>query len=261
MIKKLLTIAGSDSCGGAGIQADIKTFSALGTYGLSVITSVTAQNTVQITDIYNLPAQIVKSQLDAVFSDISINAVKIGMLPLCDTVEVVCEALNKYNPQIVVFDPVMASTSGTKLSEPNVVKKIIDILFSLCTVITPNISEAEMLADMKITSDNDIEKALYIIHDMGAKNVLIKGGHSEGAPIDTLLYDNEIYRFTGKRINTKNTHGTGCTLSSAIAVFLANGDKLNQAVNNAKGYITRAIENSYDIGKGHGSVNHFWKFK
>ncbi|MCH5186058.1 MAG: bifunctional hydroxymethylpyrimidine kinase/phosphomethylpyrimidine kinase, partial [Oscillospiraceae bacterium] len=212
MIKKILTIAGSDSSGGAGIQADIKTFSALGTYGLSVITAVTAQNTKEITDICNIPPESVKAQLDAVFSDIKINAVKIGMLPGCDTINVVCDALKKYSPPFVVFDPVAMSTSGTPLTDPDATDCVRSELLPLCSVVTPNIPEAEMLADMRILSEDDIEKALYSINRY-VKNVLIKGGHADGAPIDTLLYDNEIYRFTGKRVNTKNTHGTGCTLS------------------------------------------------
>lgn len=260
MVKKILTIAGSDSSGGAGIQADLKTFSALGTYGLSVVTSVTAQNTTGITDICNLPPKSVQAQLEAVFSDIKINAVKIGMLPSCDIVNVVCDTLEKYKPPFVVFDPVMVSSSGTPLVSKEVVYAIKEHLCKLCTVITPNIDEATILADMKINSEDDIEKALYAISENGAENVLIKGGHLDGAPIDTLLFSGEIYKITGKRINTKNTHGTGCTLSSAIAVFLANGDKLNHAVSNAKGYLTKALEHSYDIGEGAGAVNHFWKY-
>jgi len=260
MVKKILTIAGSDSSGGAGIQADIKTFSALGCYALSVITSVTAQNTQKITDIYNIPQSNVTAQIDAVFSDIHIDAVKIGMLPNNGTVNAVCNALEKYKPSFVVFDPVMVSTSGSPLVESDVLFTVRERLLKLCTVITPNIPEAAVLSGIAVNNSDDIEKALNIIHNAGAENVLIKGGHLEGAPIDTLLYNDEIFVFTGKRINTKNTHGTGCTLSSAIAVFLANGDKLNHAVSNAKTYLTKALENAFNIGEGAGSVNHFWKY-
>lgn len=260
MIKKVLTIAGSDSSGGAGIQADLKTISALGAYGMSVITAVTSQNTMGITDICRIPPDSIASQIEAVLSDIETDAVKIGMLTNAGSVHAVCGALEKYAVRNIVFDPVMVSTSGTALSDGDITGVIRGELLKLCTLVTPNIGEAEILAGMKITNDADIETALFAIHKTGAENVLIKGGHLQGEPVDTLLWNGDIYCFSGQRVSTKNSHGTGCTLSSAIAVFLAKGENLKDAVYHAKEYITKALEHSYDIGKGSGPVNHFWKY-
>lgn len=258
MIQKVLTIAGSDSSGGAGIQADIKTISALGGYALSVICAVTAQNTMGVFDVHDIPPEVVASQLDAVFTDIEIDAVKIGMVSNEQTAAVIAEKLEQYKPKIVVCDPVMVSTSGHELMRSDARETILSKLFPLATLVTPNIPEAELITGIKIEDEDSLERVIYKIADLGCKNVLVKGGHLEDEPIDTLLYDDEIYKFSSKRVHTKNTHGTGCTLSSAIALFLAKGNTLDMAVAKAKDYLTYALERSYIVGKGHGPVNHFW---
>lgn len=261
MTKKILTIAGSDSSGGAGIQADIKTISALGGYALSVICSVTAQNTKGVFAIHDIPPENVGSQLDAVFDDIHIDAVKIGMVSNAAIANVIADKLTTHAPKIVVCDPVMVSTSGCPLIKEDAKAVVIDRLFPLSTLITPNIPEAESITGIKIEDESSLEKALYILGDLGCENVLIKGGHLEDAPIDTLLCGEDIYKFSSKRVNTKNTHGTGCTLSSAIATFMAKGDNVDLAVAKAKDYLTYALERSYTVGQGHGPVNHFWNLE
>lgn len=258
MIKKILTIAGSDCSGGAGIQADIKTISALGCYAMSVICSVTAQNTRGVNAIHDVPADIVAAQIEAVFDDINVDAVKIGMVSNEDNINVISAGLLKYKPEIIVLDPVMVSTSGHELLEPSAQTALIKKLIPLATLVTPNLPEAEAISGMEIKTEDDIEKAILKIQSLGCKNVLIKGGHNGGEPIDTLLADDDIYKFAAKRVNTKNTHGTGCTLSSAIAACLAKNHDLRLAVAQAKEYLTCALESSYPIGHGHGPVNHFW---
>lgn len=261
MVKKVLTIAGSDSSGGAGIQADIKTISALGGYALSVICSVTAQNTKGVFGVYDMPPESVAAQLDAVFDDIEIDAVKIGMVSNAQTAEVVADKLLKYKPKIVICDPVMVSTSGCPLMQEDARDVIVKRLFPLATLVTPNIPEAEMITGIKIDDEDSLERVLYKIGDLGCSNVLIKGGHLEDEPIDTLLCGEDVYKFSSKRVHTKNTHGTGCTLSSAIATFMAKGDDVGLAVAKAKDYLTYALEKSYYVGHGHGPVNHFWNMK
>lgn len=258
MVKKILSIAGSDSSGGAGIQADIKTISALGGYAMSVICSITAQNTMGVNAVYDIPADMVKKQIDAVFEDITVDAVKIGMVSNIEIIDVIAERLNFYDPKVIVVDPVMISTSGYDLLKPDAKKALIDKLLPLATVLTPNIPEAEAISEIKIENDNDIEKALYKIQSMGAKNILIKGGHLKGEPIDTLLYGEDMYKFSTKRVHTNSTHGTGCTLSSAIATCLAQSHDLNLAIAKAKDYVTCALQEAYPVGKGHGPVNHFF---
>lgn len=258
MIKKILTIAGSDSSGGAGIQADIKTISALGCYAMSVICSVTAQNTCGVAAIHDVPPDIVSAQMDAVFSDIDVDAVKIGMVSNEDNIHAIAEGLSRYKPKIIVLDPVMVSTSGHKLLQTTAQSALMENLIPLATVVTPNLPEAEVLSGMEIKNEDDMEKSLYKIQSLGCENVLIKGGHNGGEPIDTLLAGDDIYKFSAKRVNTKNTHGTGCTLSSAIASCLAKTHDLRLAVAQAKDYLTYALENSYTVGHGHGPVNHFW---
>lgn len=258
-MKNILTIAGSDSCGGAGIQADIKTFCAHGTYAMSVITAVTAQNTCGVTDVQDIDSKIVEAQLDAIFTDICVDAVKIGMLSDSKIIHVVAEKLKLYKPKIIVLDPVMISKSGYKLLKQESVGLLISKLLPLVTVVTPNIPEAETICDMKISNEDNAIKALYMIYSMGAKNVLLKGGHLDGEPVDRLYDGNKIYSFNSERINKKNTHGTGCTLSSAIAANLALGYDIQKAVELAKMYVLSGIKNSIELGHGVGPINHFYE--
>lgn len=258
-MNNLLTIAGSDSCGGAGIQADIKTFSALGCYAMSVITAVTAQNTQGVKDILNLPVDMIKKQLDAIFTDIEVDAVKIGMVSEEEIIIAISEKLIEYNVKNIVLDPVMISKSGFHLLNEKAKDALVTKLIPLATLVTPNILEAEEIIGSKIETIDDMEDACKKIYDMGAKNVLVKGGHLKGDQATDVLYDGEeIHKFTKARINTKNTHGTGCTLSSAIAVYIAFEETIDMAVSHGKHYTTGAIAHSLDIGKGVGPTNHFW---
>jgi hydroxymethylpyrimidine/phosphomethylpyrimidine kinase len=263
-MKKVLTIAGSDSCGGAGIQADLKTFSANGVYGMSVITAVTAQNTQGVFAVQDIDPTMIRAQIDAIFSDIEVDAVKIGMVSQITTIEAICEKLQQYMPSIVVLDPVMISKSGYSLLNPEAKAALIKRLIPLATIITPNIPEAEeILKDVgsainAIVTVEDMEKAAKEIHKLGCKNVLLKGGHALGEAVDVLYDGQNIQHFASERIATKNTHGTGCTLSSAIAANLALGLSTKVAVAKAKDYITVAIQHSLNIGKGVGPTNHFY---
>lgn len=259
MIRKCLTIAGSDCSGGAGIQADLKTFSAHGVYGASVITSVVAENTSRVISVCNIPVPEIEKQIDAVFEDVEINAVKLGMLPTAEIIRAVAEKLKQYKPPFVVCDPVMVATSGDALSESGIDKAFIGYMFPIVDLITPNIPEAEALSGVKITSLDDMRKAAGILIEKGAKNVLVKGGHLTESAEDLLLGENGERVFTSRRVNSQNTHGTGCTLSSAVAANLALGNDLETAVRNAKTYVTEAIENSYTVGKGHSPVHHFYR--
>lgn len=257
-MKNLLTIAGSDTCGGAGIQADLKTFSALGTYGMSVITAVTVQNTQGVFGVQNIDAEIIGKQIDAIFDDIKVDALKIGMVSRIDTINIIADKLLQYKPKNAVLDPVMISKSGFSLLEKESKETLIKRLIPICYVVTPNIPEAEVITGLKINDIDSMEKASKIIYDMGARNVLIKGGHLENDATDLFFDGNSITKLNSSRINTKNTHGTGCTLSSAIAANLGNGLSVLDSVKNAKEYITIAIEHSLDIGKGVGPTNHFY---
>ena len=252
----VLTIAGSDCSGGAGIQADIKAISALGAYAASAITAITVQNTLGVTGIHPVPPAYVKGQIEAVMDDIRPKAVKIGMINDAEIVKVIAESILKYHPEYVVFDPVMVSTSGHSLLAPDCVQAVMEYLIPRAGVITPNIPEAEVLSGMEITSKVEMVKAAEYISKKHCRNILIKGGHFAQDADDLLFSEGEIFWFAGKRIETKNTHGTGCTLSSAIASNLAKGDSLNKAVERAKGYITRAIESGLEIGHGNGPVDH-----
>lgn len=257
-----MTIAGSDSGGGAGIQADLKTFSALGVYGTSVITAVTAQNTKGVNAIHALDDKMVEAQADSVFSDIAIDAVKIGMLHSPQIILAVKKILEKYKPRYVVLDPVMIATSGDPLIEESCNDLIIRELFPLATVITPNTDEASYLTDMIIDSVADMELAGRKLIQLGANAVLMKGGHLEGNMMQDLLLipEKDVITYRTTKIDTRNTHGTGCTLSSAITAHLAKGYSLEQAVSLSKSYITSAIANGSDVyvGEGHGPVNHFF---
>jgi len=270
--KKVLTIAGSDSGGGAGIQADLKTFSALGCFGTSSITAITAQNTLGVTAIHPIPTDIVKAQLEAVLSDIGADAVKIGMLHSVEIIEVVAQVIQKYHLKNIVLDPVMIATSGDKLIQNEAVSAICEKLIPLATIVTPNLPEAQVLANYSINNQNitkeSVIKMAKTIHQLGTKYVLIKGGHWENYSKNSsqstdILFDGQTSKMLqSSRISTKNTHGTGCTLSSAIASFLAHGESPKSAVQKAKKYITSAIFHAKDkpLGKGHGAVHHFFEF-
>ncbi len=261
-MKKVLTIAGSDCSGGAGIQADLKTFSAFGTFGMSVVTSIVAENTFRVADIQDVRVDIIEKQLICVFEDIVPDAIKIGMLGSKEIIQTVAKFLkeNKEAKNIVI-DPVMYAKNGCALMDVENIDTLIKIIVPLADVLTPNIPEAEHLAAMKIENEEDVKEACIKIHKMGCKNILIKGGHSSGTEACDILYDGvEFHKFCTKKIDTKNTHGTGCTYSSAIASNLAKGEDIVNALKISKEYITNAIKYSLDIGKGHGPTNHFYKF-
>lgn len=252
-----LTIAGTDPSGGAGIQADLKTFQELKTYGMSVITSIVAQNTTGVKDIHDVPLSMIKKQLDAVISDMPIHAVKTGMIANVEMMKLVVRKLKSRQIPFVI-DPVMVATSGDALIDEQARIFLRDHLLPLATVVTPNIPEAEFLTGINITTNEDmIEAAQKIVHQYGAGAVLVKGGHTTGDAID-YLYDGEtVSTFLEKRINTVNTHGTGCTLSAAITAYLAQGDALLNAVEKGKVFVTEAIKQSFDLGAGSGPTNHF----
>lgn len=255
-----VTIAGSDSSGGAGIQADLKTFAALGVYGASVITVLTAQNTKGVTGIHDVPADFISAQIDAVFSDLDIAAVKIGMLSQVAAIQAVAQELARYKAKNIVLDPVMIATSGDRLLAANAVAALRTQLIPIALVVTPNLPEAAALTGASMARNEDeMEAQAREILALGARNVLIKGGHSEGAEsVDLLIGQGDVIRLSAKRIATKNTHGSGCTLSSAIAAGLARGLDLIAAVQEAKTYVTAAIAaaDRLTIGHGHGPLNH-----
>lgn len=258
-IPRALTIAGSDSGGGAGIQADLKTFTALKVYGLSVITSVTAQNTVGISSIHDLPTKFIESEFDTVMNDIGCDAAKIGMLSNKKIIQLIDNKIKKYKIKKTVLDPVMVSKSGTKLLKDSAISTLIRELIPEIHIITPNIPEAEVLSEIKIKNVGDIKKAAEKIKKLGCDHVLIKGGHLNTPDAVDILYDGKNFiEFKSKKIKTKNTHGTGCTYSAAICSELAKGNSVVDSVKSAKIYVTKAIKNSLNIGKGHGPLNHFW---
>lgn len=257
-MKKALTIAGSDCSGGAGIQADLKTFSAHGVFGMSAIVSVVAENTARVISIMDVTPEMIAAQIDAVFEDIPPDAVKVGMLSQPPCMAAVAEKLREYHPANVVIDPVMYAKNGCPLMDPGSVDALIETMIPLADLLTPNIPEAEKISGMKITTVADMEKTSVAIREMGCKNVLVKGGHAVGDATD-VLYDGTGFRhFTARRVDTKNTHGTGCTYSSAIASNLALGMDMAKAVERAKRYVTTAIEHALPFGKGCGPTHHFW---
>lgn len=258
-MKNVLTIAGSDSCGGAGIQADLKTFSAHGVYGMSVITAITAQNTMGVFDVQDIDKDIIENQISCIYEDIQVSAVKIGMVSKIETIDAIAEGLLKYNAGNIVLDPVMISKSGFDLLKPESKKTLIEKLIPIATVITPNIPEAEVILDRKIDTLDKMVIAAKDIHKLGPKSVLLKGGHLDHNATDVLFHKGEIYYLKGEKIHTKNTHGTGCTLSSSIASNLALGYDLEEAVKRAKDYITMAIKHSFSIGHGVGPTHHFYQ--
>src|SRR5580704_3665693 len=264
MIKNLLSIAGFDPSGGAGIAADLKTFAALGYNGMAVITALTAQNTQGVRAVHVPLASFAAAQIDAVFEDIDVAAVKIGMLASAAVVAAVAERLAFYKPRFIVLDPVLVATSGDALREADASEAIVQHLFPLATLVTPNFSEAARLSNHTIPADREgTRRAAALLHARGAKAVLVKGGHLEGKTSDDLLFDGASYRlFSVPRVVTRNTHGTGCTLSSAIAAYLAQSHALGEAVGAAKTYLTGTLTTADELSAGHGPgpVNHFHEF-
>lgn len=266
MIVHVLSIAGSDPSGGAGIQADLKTFSALGCYGMAAITALTAQNTRGVSAVHVPPAAFIAQQIDAIFADIRVDAVKIGMLASGEIAEAVADRLQAHGARNIVLDPVLVATSGDSLGSPDVVDAMRKRLFPIATLITPNMPEAERLSGFAIDAGTQgLERVARNLAELGARGVLVKGGHGAGATADdVLLSDGHAQVFSAPRVETDNTHGTGCTLSSAIASYLAKGHELRDAVGAAKTYLTQALQSAelLNVGGGHGPVHHFhawWK--
>ena len=255
-----LTIAGSDSGGGAGIQADLKTFAALGVYGTSAITAVTAQNTLRVTRVLELPPDLVAAQIDAVVSDIGADAVKTGMLANAAIIEVVAAKVREHGLRPLVIDPVMVAKSGDRLLREDAVAVLREQLLPLATVLTPNLPEAEVLLGRPLASWDDIRAGAQKLVAMGAEAVVIKGGHREGPATDIFYDGTEFREYTAARVDTTNTHGTGCTFASAIAAALAKGEGPRGAVAMAKAYVTKALQSAYPVGHGHGPVHHFFRF-
>lgn len=256
MIKHVLTIAGSDSGGGAGIQADIKTFAAFGTYGLSVITAITAQNTTGVTGVEIVSPEMVEKQLDAVFQDIRIDAVKIGMVANRELVQTIAAKLREYQPDIVIVDPVMVSTTGSLLLEEDAVEALKKELFPLATLITPNLYEAAVLLDTEFEELSDFHQIAKQLKPLTKGEVLVKGGHAPQADqVIDVLSTGDV--FTAEWVNTKHTHGTGCSLSSAIAASMAKGQTLQQAVQEAKDFVTEGLRQAFAVGSGSSPIHHF----
>ncbi|MBE0492027.1 MAG: bifunctional hydroxymethylpyrimidine kinase/phosphomethylpyrimidine kinase [Sulfurospirillum sp.] len=258
-MKHCLSIAGSDSSGGAGIQADLKTFSALGTFGMSVITAVTAQNTQGVFAVADIDESTIERQIEAVFDDICVDALKIGMVSRAQTIKIIAQTLKKYPLPFMVVDPVMISKSGFNLLNDDAKKALIELLIPMATIITPNIFEAQAILACKIVTLADMKKAAKELHTLGCANVLLKGGQYIEDATD-IFYDGKAFHLLkGELIQTHNTHGTGCTLSSAIAANLAKGMELLDAVHAAKIYITQAIKQGFSLGQGKvGPVHHFY---
>lgn len=260
-MKTVLTIAGSDSSGGAGIQADIKTMTANGVYAMSVLTALTAQNTTGVFGIMTVEPEFLKQQIDAVFQDIRPDAVKTGMIPTAELINITAESLSAYGAENIVVDPVMVSTSGSRLIDENAVDIMKSRMLPIATLVTPNIPEAEVLSEIKISSEKEMLEAAEIIGIKYGCGVLCKGGHSVSAANDLLYLDGEYTWFKEERIDNPNTHGTGCTLSSAIASNLAKGFGIEESVRRAKDYISGALSAMLDLGKGSGPMNHAFDIK
>ncbi len=255
-MRTALTIAGSDSSGGAGIQADIKTMTANGVYAMSAITALTAQNTTGVTGIMEVTPEFLAEELDCIFTDIRPDAIKTGMVSSTAIIEMIADKIKQYDGKNIVVDPVMVATSGSKLISDEAIDTLKEKLLPLATVITPNIPEAEVLSGMKISSEAEMEEAANKIYESFGCAVLLKGGHQINDANDLLYSENETIWFKGKRIDNPNTHGTGCTLSSAIASNLAKGESLEDSVRYAKNYISGALADMLDLGKGSGPLNH-----
>lgn len=258
-MKKVLSIAGSDPSGGAGIQADIKTITAHKHYAMAVIVSLTAQNTTAVSGVLNCSPEFVEAQIDSVLSDITPDAIKLGMLSNADIMRSVAKMLKKYNCKNIILDPVMVATTGGRLMDESALEVYTKELFNLASVVTPNLPEASVLSGMEIKNIDDMKTAAIKISNYGCKSVLIKGGHwREDAAVDLLYENGEFSQFCAPKVDTNNTHGTGCTLSSAIACNIASGLSINQSVKNAKGYVTNALKSGIVIGHGNGPINHCW---
>ncbi len=259
-VPAVLTIAGSDSGGGAGIQADLKTFAALGVYGASAITAITAQNTQRVARVHHLPPDLVAAQIDAVASDIGIDAAKTGMLGTAAVIEVVAAKVGEYELRPLVVDPVMVAESGDGLLEPDAIDTLRERLLPLATVLTPNVPEAEALLGRSLDSWDDIREGAKEIVALGVGAVVITGGHGEGPAVDLLYDGTAFHEFTASRVDTTSTHGTGCTFASAIAAGLAKGSDMRGAVAMAKAYVTKALQAAYPVGQGRGPVHHFYRY-
>lgn len=259
-VRTALTIAGSDSGGGAGIQADLKTFSALGVFGMSALTAITAQNTLGVTAVHELPPDMVAAQIDAVVTDIGADAVKTGMISNSEIIRVVAAKVREHHLTTLVVDPVMVATSGDRLLREDAVEALRTDLLPLATVVTPNLPEAEVLTGRPVSSLEEMRVAAQEIVGMGARSVLVKGGHLKSDAIDLFFDGYRLVELPARRIATTSTHGTGCTLASAIAALLARGESLEEAISNAKVYVTAAIERAFPLGHGHGPVHHFHRW-
>ncbi|HYH11012.1 MAG TPA: bifunctional hydroxymethylpyrimidine kinase/phosphomethylpyrimidine kinase [Thermomicrobiales bacterium] len=256
-LPRVMTIAGSDSGAGAGIQADLKTFAALATYGTSVLTAVTAQNTKEVAAIAEVPEEVVIAQIDTVVEDIGAHAVKTGMLSSKRLIGNIVDRLEAWGIPHLVVDPVMVSKSGVPLLSRDAVATVREELLPIATVVTPNLYEAQILTGSSVTTQEQMEDAARSIRSMGPSVVVVKGGHLDGTPVDLVLDDDSVHWLEAARVETQNTHGTGCTFSAAIAALLAHGCSNLEAIRLAKLYVTNALEHSYSIGEGHSPVNHF----
>lgn len=256
-MRKILTIAGSDSGGGAGIQADIKTITVLGGYAASAVTAMTAQNTQGVHGIHNAPAELVAQQIDVVLDDMGMDAAKTGMLSTPALIEAVAQALSRHRVPQLVVDPVMIAKGGARLLEPEAESAVIEYMLPLATLVTPNLHEASRLARISVGNLTEMEEAARRIFDLGSAAVLVKGGHLDGPPTDVLYDGRQVERFPAERINSRHTHGTGCTYSAAIATFLGQGLELREAVWRAKLFVTAGIREAQSIGSGHGPLNHY----
>jgi hydroxymethylpyrimidine/phosphomethylpyrimidine kinase len=259
-VRTALTIAGSDSGGGAGIQADLKTFSALGVYGMSALTAITAQNTLGVTAVHEIPPEIVGAQIDAVVTDIGVDAAKTGMIASAEIIRVVAAKVREHGITTFVVDPVMVATSGDRLLREDAVEALRTELLPLAMVTTPNLPEAEVLIGRPVSTLEEMRDAARAIVGLGARSALVKGGHLAGDAVDIFYDGTSFEQLPARRIETTSTHGTGCTLASAIAALLARGESLEAAISNAKVYVTAAIERAYPIGRGHGPVHHFHRW-
>ena len=259
-VLRALTIAGSDSGGGAGIQADLKTFAALGVYGLSALTAITAQNTRGVQRVMELPVELVVAQIDAVLEDIGADVAKTGMLSRPAIIEGVADCVRKWGLRLVI-DPVMVAKGGASLLQSEAVETLCSMLLPLAEVVTPNLPEAEVLTGRHLTTLDDMREAARAIYALGPRHVIVKGGHSTGDPVDLYFDGQHFLEFTAERLQTSHTHGTGCTFSAAIAAFLAQGLPVEAAVAGAKRYITEAIRHAPGLGHGHGPLNHFWQWE
>jgi len=259
-IPRALTIAGSDSGGGAGIQADLKTFAALGVYGLSALTAITAQNTQGVRAVQELLPELVEAQIDAVLEDIGADAAKTGMLSSSAIIEVVARCVSRWKLRLVV-DPVMVAKGGDALLQPEAIATLSTVLLPLAEVVTPNLFEAEVLTGRRIETLDDMRAAAQAIFALGPRHVVVKGGHRAADPVDVYFDGKGFAELRGARISTRHTHGTGCTFSAAIAAFMARGLPVDAAVAGAKDYITEAIRHAPGLGNGHGPVGHFWQWQ